>query len=137
MSALPCRNTAGFALPLVLLLMALLSLLLTQGVLDAAAERAGATQWQLRQSVFNAAGNGIARALQQLPVQVSALPAPFTLVSTEAQAHVLWLDHGYTPAQGYSADLYRTHQLQLQSTATAARGARLQLTVGLQRVERQ
>ena len=130
-------GTDGFALPPVLLLLALLSLLLTQGLLDAAGERALSTQWQLRQSVFNAAGNGLAQALHQLPAPGSPLPAPFTLVSAEAQAQVLWLDRGYTAAEGYSADLYRAHQLQLQSTGTAARGAALQLNVGVQRVERQ
>ena len=125
----------GVVLPLVLMLLSLLSLLLTQGLLDAAAERALATQWQLRQSVFNAAGNGIAQALQQLPASGTTLPPAFTVVSAEAQAQVQWLDHGYSTAEGYSADLYRTHHLQVQSTGTAARGARLQVSVGLQRTE--
>ncbi len=130
-----CRSQQGVALPLVLMLLALLSLLLTQGLLDAAAERALATQWQLRQSVFNAAGNGIAHALQQLPASGSTLPLPYTVVSAEAQAQVQWIDHGYSTAEGYSADRYRTHHLQVQSTGTAARGARLQVSVGLQRTE--
>ena len=130
-----CRLQRGVVLPLVLLLLSLLSLLLTQGLLDAAAERALATQWQLRQSVFNAAGNGIAQALQQLPASGTTLPPAFTVVSAEAQAQVQWLDHGYSTAEGYSADLYRTHHLQVQSTGTAARGARLKVSVGLQRTE--
>lgn len=120
---------------MVLLLLALLSLLLVHGLLDVAAERALATQWQLRQAVFNAAGNGIAQALHHWPLTGAPLPPPATVISAEAQAQVLWLDHGYTPAEGYSADLYRAHQLQLQSTGTAARGAALQLNVGLQRLE--
>ena len=123
------------ALPLVMVLLALLSLLLTQGLLDMAAERALSTQWQLRQSVFNAASNGIAAALHHRPLPGAALPPPATVLSAEAQAQVLWIDHGYTTAVGYSADLYRAHQLQLQSTGTAARGAALQLDVGLQQLE--
>lgn len=125
----------GVALPLVMLLVALLSVLLTQALIDVAAEQALVTQWQLRQSVFNAAGNGLAHGLRQWPLRGAPLPDAFTLVSGEAQAQVQWRDLGDSAASGYSADLFRQRHLELQSTASAARGAQLRLTVGLLRIE--
>lgn len=125
----------GVALPLVMLLAALLSVLLTQSLVEVAAEQALATHWQLRQSVFNAAGTGLARGLHQWPARGAPVPTPFTVVSAEAQAQVQWRDLGDSAASGYSADLFRQRHLELQSSASAARGAQLRLTLGLLRVE--
>ena len=125
----------GVALPLVMLLMALLSVLLTQALLDVAAEHALVTQWQLRQSVFNAAGSGLARGLRQWPLRGMPLPGAFTLVSGEAQTQVQWRDLGDSAASGYSADLFRQRHLELQSSASAARGAQLRIALGLLRIE--
>jgi Tfp pilus assembly protein PilX len=116
-------RAAGFALPLTLVLLVVLSLLLAQALGGAAGETALAANQQFRQAALEAAEGGL---LAARAAALAAAPAP-------NGAQVLSRGEDAPPA-GYSLDRFVLRHLELRSTGQGPRGATVTLTEGVDQI---
>jgi Tfp pilus assembly protein PilX len=132
------RRTAGYALPLALVLLGIVTLLLAQALGGAAGEAALAANQQFRQAAFEAAEGGLlgARGVLQAAPGLPTTPilrqqpgAERTRSTTQLQL----LDEAPPPA-GYSLDRFTLQHLELRSRGEAPRGANITLVEGLDRL---
>ncbi len=129
----------GFALPLSLILLAVLSLLLAQALGGAAGEAALAANRQFRLGAFESAESGL------IATRAALLATPaVTLPTTDRHAEdtpvegsiteVRHVGDGDTP-HGFSLDRFVTRHLELRSTGRSARGAKVTLVESIDRLD--
>lgn len=127
-------NHRGFALPIVLVLLTMGALLAGDSLRAASVSQAQGVASRLRLRAFAAAETGLAHAEATLQ-STGALPANGTLalddgVTATIAAQLIEVD---TLPHGFSAGRVATQRFRIQSVGAAARGARLELELGLAR----
>ena len=132
-------HSAGFALPLALVLLAVLSLLLVQALGGAAGEAALAANRQFRQGAFESAESGlVAMRAALLATPAVTLPAMDRRVAdSPADGSITEVRHvgdGATPT-GFSLDRFVLRHFELRSTGHSARGANVTLVESIDRLD--
>ena len=130
---------AGFALPLALVLLAMLSLLLAQALGGAAGETALAANRQFRLGAFESAESGLlATRTALLDTAATRLPATDRPApDSPAEGSITEVRHvgdGATPP-GFSLDRFVVRHLELRSTGRSARGATVTLVESIDRLD--
>jgi Tfp pilus assembly protein PilX len=140
MNGMPPRSRGrGVALPIALSLLLILALLLTQALGGAAGETALVANHQFRQAAFEAAEGGLIAGRQRLLASDEVSPSPLERAvdgSTIERSITAFTYRGDgTPVAGYSLDRFVPRHVELRSTGTSARGARVVLAEGVDRLD--
>jgi len=131
-------RSAGFALPLALVLLAVLTLLLVQALAGVSGDAALAVNAQFRQAAFEAAEGGLraaraavlaSPALPTAPLERRAADSPTEHSTTQIRS----LGNDGAPV-GYSLDRFTTQHIELRSTGHAARNTTVTLVEGIDQV---
>lgn len=129
----------GIALAVTLALLFVLALLLVQALGGAIGATALAANLQFRQVAFEAAEGGLVAGRRLLLTTPAVAPPPLEQASGNAsagRAGTLFTHRGDAPPPpGYSLDRFIVRHVELRSTGSAARGARIVLVEGVDRLD--
>jgi type II secretory pathway component PulK len=135
----PRRHDRGVALPVALALLLILALLLTQALGGAAGETALVANYQFRQAAFEAAEGGLVAGRQRLLSTDGVSPPPLDRAVDGSPVDRSVTQFSYrgvgNVVAGYSADRFVPRHFELRSTGRSARGARIVLTEGVDRLD--
>ena len=133
------RRIRGVALPVALLLLLILALLLTQALGGAAGETALVANHQFRQAAFEAAEGGLVAGRQRLLATGGVSPAPVDRAVDGSPVDRSLTEFSYrgegAAVTGYSIDRFVPRHFELRSTGQSARGARVVLAEGIDRLD--
>ena len=125
----------GYALPITLVLAALLALLAADALQGAASSSAAATRTRLRQRAFDAAETGLARLLQALDAGGRPTAAQRLSLGNGATVDVeLHLDLVETLTEGFSANRMHSEHYSLTSTGRTETRTELRVDAGVTRL---
>jgi Tfp pilus assembly protein PilX len=128
---------SGFALPVVLIVLLIVTVIAIQAAAESGSTTLLATQRQLHQRAFEAAESGVVAALAQLAS--GAEPAPLQSLQSdsiagESAAVQTSVTARLTPA-GFSADRIVETHYEIRSTGQSVRGARVSVVQGARQLQ--
>ena len=133
------RPDRGVALPVALSLLLILALLLTQALGGAAGTTALVANHQFRQAAFEAAEGGLVAGRQRLLTSDGLSPPPLERAVDGSPVDRSVTEFSYrgegAVVAGYSVDRFVPRHFELHSTGQSARGARVALTEGIDRLD--
>ena len=133
------RPDRGVALPVALSLLLILALLLTQALGGAAGTTALVANHQFRQAAFEAAEGGLVAGRQRLLTSDGLSPPPLERAvdgsPVDRSVTVFSYRGDGAAVAGYSVDRFVPRHFDLRSTGQSARGARIVLTEGIDRLD--
>jgi len=135
------RCNRGVALPVALSLLLILALLLAQALGGASGTTSLVANHQFRQAAFEAAEGGLVAGRQRLLASDALPPPPLDRAVDGSPVDRSVTEFSYrgegAAVAGYSIDRFLPRHFELRSTGQSARGARIVVTEGIDRMDPQ